>query len=294
MAGALAVLIAAAGTTVVHAEKLLPAQAAADAKAVRLAPISPWVVDYDDNKCSLLRTFGSEEDKHILMLDQGAPDSSILMGMAGSAVKPFQRTGRIHLGTFADKPLELVKNPSYGDLELYGPAVMLSIFMREGEWEPGARVQPSKAQEAAAGVDRIVIRRGSKILSYETGNLKEPFVVMHDCLTNLLTSWGLDAAEHAHYTPPALTNENAVARKLFETYPPDALEAGEQGSFRVRLIVEKDGSISDCFVEEATKVDDLRPAVCKEMLRSKFVPALGVDGQPIRSFYVTMITYRVS
>src|SRR2546423_1697268 len=42
---------------------------------VRLQPSSQWIVDYAENSCRLIRTFGEGEDKTVLLFESPSPGS---------------------------------------------------------------------------------------------------------------------------------------------------------------------------------------------------------------------------
>ena len=75
---------------------------------------------------------------------------------------------------------------------------------------------------------------------------------------------------------------------------PEALRKGESGIFRLRVIVEADGKISDCVINNATITESLESPACREMRGANFEPALDKDGNPMRSFYTTQIVYRIN
>ncbi len=47
--------------------------------SVRLKPSSQWVVDYADNACQLIRTFGEGEEKTVLLIESATPDNATML-----------------------------------------------------------------------------------------------------------------------------------------------------------------------------------------------------------------------
>ena len=92
---------------------------------------------------------------------------------------------------------------------------------------------------------------------------------------------------------PVWSNESAIVRRIVDEYPDDALRSGEQGIFRMRVIVEEDGTVSDCHLEKSTQTDRLESPACRAMMRAEFEPARDAEGNAMRSFYATTITYRI-
>ncbi|MGI8942934.1 MAG: energy transducer TonB [Qipengyuania sp.] len=72
-----------------------------------------------------------------------------------------------------------------------------------------------------------------------------------------------------------------------------ALREGEQGIVRVRLIVDDAGNVADCKLENATTAEALPAAACRHLNGAKFEPALDDAGNPVRSYYITKIVYRM-
>ena len=104
---------------------------------------------------------------------------------------------------------------------------------------------------------------------------------------------GLDPDQHVAYVPPRFINEAAIARRIQARYPRDAVNAGEQAIFRMRVIVEADGTVSDCSIENSTEGNRLESPACREMMKAQFEPARAHDGGTMRSFFATTVSYVV-
>jgi len=275
----------------------LPADLAAQEKAARLLPASPWNVNYAENKCRLSRVFGSEQDRHLLFFQQAAPTPDFEMTVAGPRVGRFANSRRLYLGLENDEALDRDNRHYPGDIPQIGaaaiyPSVVIDDFTEANRNFDGVYpISGGVDVKEAATIERIVFRRGGRVLSFETGNLEEAVKALNACTADLLREWGLDPEEHALYTPPKWENEKQVVRRIQDLYPFRALNSGEQGVVRMRVIVEKDGSVSDCYLENSTRSDRLNSPACRPMMGAQFAPALNADGAPMRSFYETSITY---
>ncbi len=279
-------------------EDRFPNAVAAREGANVLEPVSPWNIDYGENRCRLTRVYGATGDRHLLYFEQAAPSPSFGMTFAGSRVGRFLNARRIYIGMERDEEMQMRDRMRRGDIANVGPAVILTNYSI-------GRSGPESAQRGrlafagidlaeAATADRIVVRRGGRVLSFETGNMRAPFEALNTCTAKMLSDWGLNPEKHQAYVPPRWTNETQIARRLQSQYPSDALRSGEQGIFRLRVIVEVDGSVSDCHLEESTQTDRLESPACREMSRAQFEPARDAQGNPMRSFYGTTITYAIS
>ncbi len=84
-----------------------------------------------------------------------------------------------------------------------------------------------------------------------------------------------------------------VVRRIQDAYPSRARNRGEQGLVRMRVIVSPEGTVENCTIIKATEADNLESPACRAMLGAQFSPALDAAGQPMRSYYVTRITYQM-
>jgi protein TonB len=84
------------------------------------------------------------------------------------------------------------------------------------------------------------------------------------------------------------------AQLIHRTYPREAVAAGLQGSVRIRVVVNKGGRVSDCFVLQSSGHDILDRAACDGMRRfAMFNPAIDASGSPTVGSYATIITYKM-
>lgn len=266
--------------------------------AVLLEPASNWNIDFADNRCRLSRLFGSAEEPHLLFFEQAAPRSTFGVTLAGPALDRLKKTRRLKFGMERDKPMEDLEIFSHGNVEQVGSAVIIgnhSIGERD-ERERGEQALASAGIDLAVAetVDRIVLKKGKRVISFETGSMMPPFQALNVCTSDLLREWGLDPEQHKSYVPPSWENSKKIVRRIQEAYPREALNSREQGIFRMRVIVEEDGSVSNCHLEKSTVTDKLESPACKEMRSAKFMPARDADGKPMRSFYATTITYALN
>jgi len=261
--------------------------------AVRLQPMSQWVLDFGDNKCRLARWFGTEGNKHLLMFEQAAPQSSFGLTMAGPELRRFHGRDSFRIGMQGNAPMAERERFESGDVDGIGKAVIIATHSLGSSRSDEGLLNAGINVDQAASVDRIVIERSGRVVSFETGNMGDAFKALNVCTSDLLESWGLDPAQHQSYVPPRWLNQESVVRGIVASYPRQALLSGEQGIFRMRVIVEADGTVGECLVENATETERLESPACRQMGRAQFAPARDATGRPMRSFYATPITYRI-
>lgn len=279
-----------------------PDDLAAGEGAVRLDPIGPWNLDFGENRCRLTGLFGSEEEKHLLLIDQAAPGGAFGLTLTGPQMKAFYNAPRLSVGHRSDSPMRESDNHGHGLVEGFGSALIFTNFKlgdSKGSRTDSGAEGPSLSSagidlEAAGEAARIVVEKGESVVSFETGNLAEPLQALNVCTTDLLTQWGLDAEKHRAYVPPDWTNRKYIVRRIMQTYSDEALLRGEMAVFRMRVIIGLDGTVEDCHLERSTEAKHLDPGVCREMRRARFEPARDTTGAPMRSFYTTTITYAMN
>lgn len=282
------------------AEDDYPADLAARKSAILVEPTSPWNIDFGDSRCRLGRLFGNDEDPYALFIEQTGPSSGFSITLAGAQLKRFQKAKYLEMAMERDEPIDRYEYFTAGELGNIGPAVIFTAVTLKDPIQSSNSSASERAQRSAkinldeaATVDRFVLKRLNRIVSFETGNMKAPLEALNRCSRSFLIDWGLDPEKHDLYTPAKWRNSEEVIREIVSRYPLEALKQGEQGIFRMRVIIEKDGSVSDCMLDNATINESLQSPACEEMSAAQFEPALDENGQPMRSFYITNINYRI-
>ncbi len=306
----LATLALAVTALPVHSEAL-PAEIAAKPETARLTPTAPWNIDFGDSKCRLQRFFDYQGQRHVLLIEQSVPGASFGLIAAGPAVARLNGVRDVAVGMLADQPLKVERGIISGTLAEYGPALFTTrLKLVPDTVSTGASKARAKGKtdtdglkffsagvdlEQAARVSRVVLAddKGNRAVSFETGNLKGAIAALDTCTSDLLAEWGLDPEKHRQYQPPRFLNALQVAKSVQRNYPQNAAEKGESGIFTLRLIVEANGTISDCHFEASTKVAELEPQCRLVLSIAKMAPGLDAQGQPMKSFFVTQVTYKL-
>lgn len=277
----------------------LPALTAAPLHAeVRvLKPQSPWNADFGEERCRLVRAFAEGDDKYMLYFEQTAPATGAGLSVAGKAFTPFTNETETFL-TIADGAAPLEMKPFKGEQEGFGPALIYSginLAYNEPVTEPAAPQPGVPALDTAYAnkVQYLAFRqRGGQEVRFATGPLGKAFAVLNQCTASLIGTWGLDAEKHmTAQRLPQWTNRDAVVKAIVSRYPGKARNIGEQGIVRMRVTVSETGTVEDCSILKFTDAERLESPACEAMRDARFDPALDAAGQPMRSYYVTSITY---
>lgn len=275
-----------------------PLQAADEAPVV-LEPSSQWVVDFAEDRCRLVRTFGPDDSRHVLIFEQGGPGRAFGLTAAGPGLVRFRSTRTsVRFGEF---PPYLDKSSFTGTLGTFGAAIIWSnlafapIDDTAVDFPVFVPTLPEIDVEKAAKVSAISLQWGKSTLIFNTGTLGDAVKVLNQCAQDLLGSWGLDLERHRTAARlPVWTNESEIVRSMIAAYPEKALRKEAQAIIRMRIIVDEAGRVAECKLVDATAEDGLSSPACKVMQKAIFSPALDREGKPIRSFYLNNIVYRLN
>lgn len=279
----------------------------AKVKSTELEPNTNWNVDFADERCRLTRTFGKGRDEHALIIEQRGPSSTFAMTVAGRLLGRFKNGSPSRLQFSADEKAYEVSGLK-GEMPIFGPSAIFSSVVISTDLSARPAVEqasdispkvtrgiPTLALEKPSRTDFIAIEQHGRRIVLKTGELASAFKVMNSCTESLVREWGFDIeTQRSVVSGPTIPDVAKLAKNLAETYTGEALSRGEQGVMSLRLTVETDGSASECIVGNLTKNRSLKTQVCKFVRAIDLEPARGDDGNPMRSFYLTQIVYRMS
>lgn len=278
------------------------AATAAQAEVVEIAPSSPWNVDFGATKCRLARFFGEGDARHLLFFEQYWPGEYLGMTVAGPSFARYASRRPTDLRFLAmQEPRET--EPFTGSVGEYGEGVIYSTINvaagitprnADDSADPARAGLPELDKDAARKVEFVSLRQRGDEVRLMSGPLDEAFGVLDQCARDLVADWGLDVEQHRTMTRrPQWTNKDGVVRRIVAAYPREALQRGEQGIMRMRVIVSTEGAVEDCAIIKATNTDRLDSPACRAMLNARFEPALDAAGQPMRSYFAESIVYQV-
>lgn len=295
----------------------------AQAERVVLQPSSEWELRAYDDKCRMIRTFGSGEDELTLWIDKGGPGPGVNLTLIGRAVRspygPYVRVGFVPGEAIERNFIAAQSSKGRPVMGLFGVQPVSLLAEEPEEPEPGFITPEEKAAEeqvdfsqgapAAFASEKTIKRRMAEITALEvSGAVIDPIAIeldsflpmandLWECtatLTERLTrNGGRDSSSGG--TPTTPLDAPVWARKLQENYPAHLVRAEQQGSVDVRLTVNKDGKASFCEVIAYSGPATFNDTACFQLLRhARFNPATDAAGNPVPSFYQTRITYRLN
>ncbi|HWV59835.1 MAG TPA: TonB family protein [Sphingopyxis sp.] len=282
--------------------------AAAAKEPLRLKPSSKWNVHYADDSCRMGRSFGTGDQKVVLVADRYQPGGDLRLSFVGKPVHTRVDEGVVRIrfgpaeaeqevrffpGLLADKTPTLILQRGIG-IAPYPPEV-LKAYEAAIEAEKYDFEWPEITPEREAAVTYIEVKRSVRQpFILETGSLGAPLAALEKCTDELLGHWGIDVARHASLSRPVRTKSNPGNWVKSRDYPDDMLRAGKRAIVHFRLNVDAAGRPTACHIQQSTRPKAFDDAVCKAIMRNaEFDPALDAEGNPIASYWLNSVVFHI-
>jgi hypothetical protein len=281
----------------------LAAAEPAAAKTLEMEPTSPWNLHYDSDSCVLRRAFGEGEQRTQLDMRRFQPGVGLQTTIATKAMRMTQRDFRYRFDPKIEWQDAAMANYVHfaEDFEgvIFTPLLIDLPFGKKPdakEVEQFLKTADLEALEAEAGdrVQSITISRAFwDDLVLKTGSLKAPLSALNTCIDELLNHWGIDVEAHKTLTRPATPrNVEEMGRRI--PYPPKMLARRLPGIVNVRLNVDESGAVSGCHIQMELSDPAFESATCNTLLKAlKFDPALDKNGNPIASYWINRVYFRL-
>ncbi|HEU4651917.1 MAG TPA: hypothetical protein VFS49_10935 [Croceibacterium sp.] len=271
-----------------------------------LEPTSKWTLDYADERCSLIRNFGSGDDALRLQIDSYGALAGFRVTLAGGPV-PRSRApfGDVRVAFPAD-PVQREQTTAIQGTVGRVPAVSFGVALLPEE--PGTE-QRSKAPlheqlernaeplrpsaEFEARLDSMTVEFDNRTrVQLQLHGMVAPLAAMRECIDNLTRSWGLDPAQERSLTREPIPDPSSVER-VMRSYPRSMVLGGQSAFVPVRIMVDAAGTAGACVVQVPSVETVFKEAVCRGLAR-RFSPALDRDARPVASVYRTYVVYQMS
>jgi hypothetical protein len=281
---------------------------------VRLQPSGPWVVDYAENSCRLIRTFGEGRDKTVLGLESESPDE-VDMLVAGKPLAGYSEDVPARFLPVQRKPIEGRAGQSadrrqpailWSRVDLLPDDLAERIKKRAADRRARPGIRPpavdvgeralikAKRQEFASNaIELEIAARSNRPVILETGSLGNAIKMFDKCSRDSLRDWGVDPDIEDKIVRP-LWAPNPAKWFTSNDYPPDMVVRGEESIVKVRLLVDATGKPTKCTSLSHFKEPSFNDVVCvKFMKRAHFEPAELADGTKVPSFYTNIIVFQM-
>jgi hypothetical protein len=287
----------------------------AASQPVRLQPSSPWVVDYGEQSCRLLRKFGAGDTETILVFESEAPEEMDML-LIGKPLRTGEEEVPARFLPVQEKPIKGRPVTSdekgqpgilYGHIQLLPDeeAAKLEARMagrRANQLVPPPKVDPGEELErrsarqafAAKATALEIDGRRSKPVILETGSIGDAVKTFDKCVRDSLRDWGVDPdLEDKIARPVWLKNRDTLIRA--DDYPRAMLFAGQQSEVKVRVLVDASGRVTKCTSLSHFKLPEFTKLVCDKITRNgSFEPAELTDGTKVPSYYTVHINFRIA
>jgi hypothetical protein len=280
---------------------------------VRLVPSSQWIVDYAENSCRLLRTFGEGNSKVIMLLESESPGDMDLV-LTGKPLKserdeivlkflPHQEpVTKGHPVTASGLPAILASQ-----LVLVPPDEAARMAAERAEQIAKPNVRPpatdpaedlrrrTKAAEFVETATEMEIdTRPGKPVILETGELGKPMKAFDECSRDSLRDWGVDPELQDKIVKPVWLANNGHWISA-DDYPRKMLDEGQQSEVKVRLLVDASGHVTKCTSLSHFRLPEFKTLVCDKITsKARFLPAELADGTKVPSYYTVHIVFRIA
>lgn len=280
---------------------------------VRLQPSSQWIVDYAENSCRMVRSFGEGDSKVIMLLESASPDDMDLV-LTGKPLKsereeialkflPHQEpTSKGRAVTARGEPAVLFSNI---ELVPADEAAKREVALAEQRAKPNERPRATdladqmnrraKSREFAETASQMEIdTRPGKPVVLETGSLGSPIKAFDQCSRDSLRDWGVDPELEDKIVKPVWLANNGRWISA-DDYPAKMLDEGQQSEVKVRLLVDATGRVTKCTSLSHFRLPEFNKLVCDRITsKAKFAPAELTDGTKVPSYYTVHIVFRIA
>lgn len=293
---------------------LAPLLIAAAAEPVRLRPASPWIVDYEQDSCRLIRNFGEGKTLTKFVLESAAPDEMDMM-ITGKPLETFREQVNARFLPVGRTPFEgrIAETVTTHDPVVLASKIRMlpdSVYEqlekeREAHPEDGSVRPPPidlvkqesykvQRQQFAAAVTELEIetRRNHSVI-LETGSLGDPMKVFEQCTKDSLKSWGVDPAVEEKIARP-VWSPNPTGWLYSSDYPADMLSRGKESEVTVRLLIDAAGKATGCTsLSHFAEVEFNRITCALIVKRARFAPAELADGTKVPSYLTRRVVFRI-
>lgn len=289
-----------------------PAFAVEKLPSISLKPSSAWVIDYGVEKCTLAREFGEGEQQAMVVFYRYQPSETFNLTLVGKSFKiaSTHREAKIQFG-----PLELVQDLQYSNGTFAGsPSLVFNSRIRvaplstneqaeaEQHWKRKKKdatyqdLNPAPINEDRQKAIKF-IEIGAPLkqsLRLETGAMLKPLAALQDCANNLPTGWGIDVEKHKNLKAKPMPTTYPGDWVTTNDYPQEMIRQGQPANVVFRLNIGVDGKPTTCHIQVSTRPKAFDDAVCGKITkRARFTPALDADGNPIASYYINQVNFRL-
>ena len=247
------------------------------AAATPLVPASKWVVDYADRQCVASRRF-DDRGKPLTLAIKPSPTSDVIQL---NLLRPGSAAG----GTRADAAISFGKAPPLKIMQLsYGTR---NVSIRQ------INLAANQAALLAAATT-VGWEASNEKLLFDTGSIAPVLKALATCRADLRDYWNITPERSAKLKSKVASDASVVSLFSTNDYPAQALMKEQSGMTSVVLLIDEAGKVAECMIDGTSGIAVLDAQSCIIVRsRGKFRAAIGEDGKPARSHFVTRIRWEL-
>jgi TonB family protein len=233
-------------------------------------PENKWIVDWGEQRCSMVRmSGGSERVTLVLRASLGTHRPELVLTKEGEG-KPLPGL---------DVNVDVTLAPAGTALIGFGQALRS---------EGGKRVlfitnlPEDFFDQFAASKEVVVGRKGRELIRMSYTHAPAAIRNLKACNDDLLASWGIDPKILNALQRKPTPSSNPGSWLTSSDYPEAARRTGRSGSTVIRFTLGVDGQFGDCATIVSSGSADLDAQSCRSLSgRARYAPALDGSGQPV-------------
>jgi TonB family protein len=255
----------------------LPISAAAGAPPEPQRPIRQWNLDWGATACNAIATYGSA-DKPTTLAFRPSPNGTmvrLVVLLPGRGVPAYQFEVKTNI-TGATVRTNGLRFPGTS-----GKHDVIWINFTPDQLA-GLRSAGEIALDGGPLHDRFALPTIGKVLDS-----------LEACNADLRKYWNVGGVG-ASLSKPARSKEKLRDYFSSADYPSQALQQSDTGASTIMMMIDENGKLKDCMVEETSGVATLDAMTCAILQqRAKFEPALDLAGKPARSVLTDRVRWRI-
>lgn len=228
---------------------------ASAAEAAVLGPSTPWKVDYADEECRLLRTFGTGADTVTMRLARGSGLQSFDMVIAGTNIP--------RLGDDVKVTLKLEPQGTESSFDGYSMGVpdRPERFIRWYDGDPKILNGITNRQQVRLLADKKL----DVVMLWSDG--KAALAALQACHDDLLKGWGveLDVIRASKVRPEPVGSPGRWVTN--NDYPKAEMARKIEGTVIFQLKVNSVGAVEKCLILRSSKVAALDQLSCQLVMQ---------------------------
>lgn len=252
---------------------------ASPARADPRQATGPWHVQFDGVQCVAFREYGTASKPLTFALKPSPSGKAMRIVVI--------RKGVGELAQFGET------------LRFDGESVITNALYSADETDKLRMITtdvPMAQFRSHLGARTIELEGAAVTASFAVDDLQSVVGGLDNCLVQLRKRWNIGDEYSSRLATEAAPAAGSLRGVLTpDDYPRTAVYREQQGTVTITLLIDVDGRVPDCGVDETSGVPFLDMTSCYFITRrARFKPALDRDGQPVRSSFKQSVSWRIA